>query len=91
MYTVVYCKIHPKNSIKLNIEIVMRKILIICAYKNDCATLATPTLKVVYRCPYLIIFSLYKQRKSLIYSAKRIKGKIFNCPKFLYFSSFTCR
>lgn len=66
----------------------MRKILIICAYKNDCATLAAPTLKVVYRCPYLIIFSLYKRRKTLIYSTKYNESKIFNYPKYLYFPSF---
>lgn len=90
MYTVVYCKIHPKNGIKLNIEIIMRKILIICAYKNDCATLAAPTLKVVYRYPYLIIFSLYKRCKTLIYSTKYNESKIFNHPKSLYFSSFKC-
>ena len=66
----------------------MRKMLIICAYKNDCAILAGSTLKVVYRCPYLIIFSLYKQRKTLIYSNKYKRSKIFNHPKYLYFSSF---
>lgn len=65
--------------------------LIICAYNNDCATLAAPILKAVYRCPYLIISSLYKQRKTLIYSTKYKESKIFNHPKFLYFSSFTCR
>ena len=64
--------------------------LIICAYKNDCAALAAPTLKVVYRCPYLIIFSSYKRRKTLIYSAKYNRSKIFNYLKSLYFSSFKC-
>lgn len=64
--------------------------LIMCAYENDCATLAALTLKVVHRCPYLIIFSLYKRRKILIYSAKYIWSKTFNHPKSLYFSSFKC-
>ena len=62
--------------------------LIICAYKNDYATLAASTLKVVYRCFYLIIFSLYKQCKTLIYSTKHNGSKIFNYPKYLYFPSF---
>lgn len=69
----------------------MRKILIICAYKNDCATLAATTLKVVYRCPYFIIFSLYKRRKTLIYSTKYNENKIFNYPKYLCFSGLKHR
>lgn len=68
----------------------MRKILIICAYSNDYAILAAPILKAVYRCSYLITFSLYKHRKTLIYSTKYNESKIFNYLNSLYFSCFKC-